>query len=97
MNRRSFIRGLGLLVAAPAVIRVAQLMPIKPWRPQLTEAEIVQAVNDILNDQMERMSMDGLAHYGRQARLVWFEEKHGDGPYQWTQCGFRAESVDIYA
>lgn len=28
MNRRGFLLGLGALVAAPAVIRVAQLMPI---------------------------------------------------------------------
>ena len=33
ISRRSLFRGLGALIVAPAVIRVAELMPIKPWRP----------------------------------------------------------------
>lgn len=32
LNRRGFITGLGALIAAPAIIRVADLMPIKAWK-----------------------------------------------------------------
>lgn len=30
LERRSFLKGLGLLVAAPAIIKVSQIMPINP-------------------------------------------------------------------
>jgi hypothetical protein len=39
ISRRSLIRGLGALIAAPAVIRVASLMPIKVWDESLDIAE----------------------------------------------------------
>lgn len=29
MNRRSFLRGAGLLIAAPAIVKVASLMPVR--------------------------------------------------------------------
>lgn len=35
MPRRRFLKGLGLMMAAPAVIRVANLMPIVVHRPRL--------------------------------------------------------------
>lgn len=31
MNRRKLIGGLGLLVAAPAIVKVSNIMPVKAW------------------------------------------------------------------
>lgn len=42
MRRRSFLLGLGALVAAPAVICVAPLMRVKPIPPILSLAYIVR-------------------------------------------------------
>ena len=35
LSRRGFLAGLSSLLAAPAVVRAAALMPIKVWRPPL--------------------------------------------------------------
>jgi hypothetical protein len=32
MNRRKLIGGLGLLVAAPAIVKISNIMPVKVWR-----------------------------------------------------------------
>lgn len=31
INRRKLIGGLGLLIAAPAIVRVSSIMPVKVW------------------------------------------------------------------
>lgn len=31
MNRRSFLRGAGLLLTAPAIVRASSIMAIRPW------------------------------------------------------------------
>lgn len=46
-SRRGFIRGLASLVAAPAVIRVAKLMPISVWENGLSEQNLLNAMAQI--------------------------------------------------
>lgn len=46
-SRRGFIRGLASLVAAPAVIRVAKLMPISVVEDGLSEQNLLNAMAQI--------------------------------------------------
>ena len=48
INRRGFIQGLASLVAAPAVLRVAPIMPVKP---------VALVEYDILHDAYVEISM----------------------------------------
>jgi len=36
-SRRSFLRGAALLLAAPAIVRVSSLMPVKAWAGEVSE------------------------------------------------------------
>ena len=64
-SRRGFITGLVGLVAAPAVIRVADLMPIKPYKstiglhtiPELIEVGLDKATRLLLEEAYEQYSM----------------------------------------
>lgn len=40
ISRRGLLGGIGALLAAPAIVRVASLMPVKAWA--VTDAEAVQ-------------------------------------------------------
>lgn len=68
MPRRRFLTGLVGLIAAPAVIRVADLMPIKAVPRQWTMEEIMEeirrrAVERIAADY--RRALDDMLLYGR--------------------------------
>lgn len=68
LTRRGLIRGLGLLLAAPAIVRVSSLMPIRPERALLlpssrvtllTMSEITrEAVRLFRNSNMFLQEMD---------------------------------------
>jgi hypothetical protein len=34
-DRRSFLKGLGLIIAAPAIVRASSIMPVKSYAPYL--------------------------------------------------------------
>jgi hypothetical protein len=42
LHRRSFLLGLGSVVAAPAIVRAASLMPVKPW-PYVERGVLIRA------------------------------------------------------
>lgn len=50
LDRRSLITGLISLVAAPAIVRVANLMPVKVMDRAPTEAELEDLVQRMLAD-----------------------------------------------
>jgi hypothetical protein len=65
MQRRAFLTGLGAFIAAPAVIRVAALMPVKVFRPSVElsdygvyEATLMRAIADNLGISYEQLLRD---------------------------------------
>lgn len=53
MNRRELITGLISLVAAPAIVRVGSLMPVKVMLPEMSGTEIARRY--LNNWHIERM------------------------------------------
>ncbi len=53
-NRRGFLTGLGaLFIAAPAIVRVTSIMPVKAIRPDILDDDIVKLftqINELLDD-----------------------------------------------
>lgn len=51
MNRRGFLRGAGLLLAAPAIVRVGALMPVRaveePWRVVFEYEDLADVIRNI--------------------------------------------------
>lgn len=57
LSRRGFLSGLAAALAAPAVIRVAELMPVKVWRPILVGdgiADDTEALQAFINAAYEK-------------------------------------------
>lgn len=74
MNRRSFLRGLGAIIAAPTVITTAgvfggpivealPLLPVQDCRQQLTMADIMRAVQELKNRGIPPIDVDGRPYY----------------------------------
>ena len=60
-SRRGFIRGLGLLLAAPAIVRVGSLMPVRvvasanPWA---LDAYAERVLGPSINELARRISLE---------------------------------------
>lgn len=53
VSRRGLLKGIGLLIAAPAIIKVAGIMPIKALPIEAVPAELTQsAVEEMLDEIM---------------------------------------------
>ena len=59
LSRRSLFIGAASIIAAPAVIRVAQLMPIKPW---LSTDNMTVLYNQFLSSQMYQVDWHAMTH-----------------------------------
>lgn len=55
-SRRGFIRGLGLLLAAPAIIRVSSLMPVKVL-PSESVLRMLTEYNPLDGQMIERLDI----------------------------------------
>lgn len=74
MKRRGFLRAVAGLVAAPAVIRVADLMPIKAVRSPLI---LIEAKNERWGVHPELLI--GTTNYHSPGRMRFLN--HGDGSF----------------
>jgi len=59
MNRRKFLTGLVFVAAAPAIVRVGSIMPVKAPRIYIPPADLSEAAIDALADECMRSVAPG--------------------------------------
>lgn len=59
-SRRSLIKGLSLLVAAPAIVKVASLMPVNSKLVPLDPEELIRRVMQPIFDRLEQQVADAV-------------------------------------
>lgn len=80
LSRRGFITGLTLLVAAPAIVRAASLMPVKSMPNTVTLEMLQQRMNAAYKVYSEALTRNlyGDAINPRPATLLLYADEFGD-------------------
>lgn len=85
LSRRSLIRGLGALIAAPAIVRVASIMPVKAFR-----FDTEQRFEQRFSAKFKGLDGGPLANIFTQASYdgrTWFDATDPMGRYPfWRAC-----------
>lgn len=72
INRRGLITGLISLAAAPAIVRVESLMPVKVIRIEITYAEFIQAMIKV-NSEALKVMLEHSMMYGSSVTKVEYD------------------------
>lgn len=68
-SRRGLIKGLGLLLAAPAIVRVSSLMPVRAYAEEIETVYLPAGTYTI-----EQLLYSGKKLYMKDASGIWFVE-----------------------
>jgi hypothetical protein len=80
LPRRTFLKSLGLLIAAPAIVRVASIMPVKAIRPATDEE--IWALLRARMDECYRVTRENMARslFGPGWEKLSLVEDYDGGP-----------------
>lgn len=93
IDRRTLLRGIGAVLAAPAIVRASSLMPVKAWAPVFDTSRLASllrwgapgSVNDIAQEIVSHIARE----HGEELQRLWEQHCLNDmklyGGQQWPR------------